>query len=192
VVRQCFFIPAHLSQSRQSRPRDRGEVMVLVVVSHVERQRVQRSIVRRGFNLVGKNVVLGNEMTGNGVKASRKVGAHEQIQNGSPAKKVHRGFNERKLHNPVEQVPLCKRLRANKQWAKRVMPGLIAQKKELAWQRIEQASFQFRGQIRVHSLNALVFVMVVVVKLERHEEGKHEWNIRKNAKQLVVVELSER
>ena len=59
--------------------RDVGEVVVLVVVAHVEEDEVERSVVRVRGLAAAEEVMLGDEVTSQGVQTQAQQSARHQV-----------------------------------------------------------------------------------------------------------------
>lgn len=58
--------------------------MVLVVIAHVERDPIQRTVVRVGFEPLLEHVVLGNEMASHGMQTHSHQRSEEHVGYHSP------------------------------------------------------------------------------------------------------------
>ena len=106
-------------QLRQPGPRDRGEVVMLVVQTNVVCEVIENAVVGVGLwdgDFVGgvgcvllgllENVVLGDEVAGAGVQRAREEAAQDEVCQRFASCELDQGVVEGQLDNDVEQVDL--------------------------------------------------------------------------------------
>jgi hypothetical protein len=73
--------------------------------------------------------MLGQKMCGNGMPTPGNMVTKQQIENRSPTHKIHGASHKCDLYEEIQQMPTCKRLWADNEWAQSVKPGLIKHEK---------------------------------------------------------------
>ncbi|KAI3487047.1 hypothetical protein L1887_49083 [Cichorium endivia] len=159
----------HLAQLWQPRPRHTGKVVVLVVIAHIVRQHVERSIVRPGLLLdAAKHVVFGNEMRGARMQTAGKEAALQQIDQRGPSGIAHQCNIQHGDKGHVEGVPDRRSLRSNEPRSQRVKENLERGKERLTEHVAQHHTLELRGQVRIRAVLTEVLVVLEVVRLERH------------------------
>ena len=100
----------NLSQLGQPAPWDVWEVVVLVVVSNVVAEDVQRPVVAVRFRLANENVVLGDEVGGYRVQRPGQEATGEQVDDWPEPEFVPYKKVERELDDKVQQRLVVKDL----------------------------------------------------------------------------------
>lgn len=127
----------------QPGPRDRREVVVLVVQTHVVGQDVQNTVVRerlwwrrqlsllallvrflQGARVLCENVVLGDEVACYGVQGAGEEGAQDEVAERLAADVLHEEVVDGKLHEDVEGVDAGERQVVDHHWAECVEEDL--------------------------------------------------------------------
>lgn len=121
----------------QPGPRDRREVVVLVVQTDVIGEEVERSVVRVGlgkWDLVGgvrrvlfwllENVVFGDEVACDRVQGAGEEGAQDEVAERLAADVLHEEVVDGKLHEDVEGVDAGERQVVDHHWAECVEEDL--------------------------------------------------------------------
>lgn len=163
-------------QSGQARPRDGGEVVVLVVQTDIIREEVEgavvrvrlgeRYLVRRvGGVLVRllEDVVLGDEVAGAGVQRPREEAAQDQVTQRPPSNILYERVVEGELRHDVECVDLGERQAVDEHGAQGVEEDLEGGEEGLAGDRVEEQGLECRGQIRVEAVDAQRLVVSQMV-----------------------------
>ena len=99
------------TESGEPRPRDRREIVVLVMIPHIVREDVQRAVIAVSllFQSVPE-VMLCNEVAGTGVEASSEEAAHDEVDEGSESEGRDEDIVEDELDDDVDEMPLCELL----------------------------------------------------------------------------------
>lgn len=163
-------------QSRQSRPRDGGEVVVLVVQANVVGEEIEWSIVRvrlREGDLVGRigvvfvwlfeDVMLGDEMAGTGVQRACEKTAHDKIPQRPSSREAYEGVIEGELGDDVEQVDLGEGQAVDEHGSEGVEEDLEGAEEGLARDRVKEEGLEGGGEIGVEAVDAERLVMRQVV-----------------------------
>src|SRR5205823_8050518 len=79
---------SHGAQLRQIIPRYRGQIMMLIVITHVQRQPVNRSIITKRLLVKIVRVVLLNPARAYRVQADRKEKCGHEIKKSSPTAEI--------------------------------------------------------------------------------------------------------
>lgn len=176
--------PLHV---RQPTAGHRRKVVMLVVVAHVERDKVQRPVVRIRFVALGEHVVLGNEVAGDRMQTHRDQCAHDHVPQHLPAKAVDHQGVEDGLHDQIEELMVAGRLGIDDERPDHVEERLQDDPAELAECGAEQPCLEQRRQIGVDYLVALVAMVLEVVALERHGHRHAQWQVAKVTKPPIGV-----
>ena len=146
-----------------------GEVVMLVVVADVEGDEIERTVVRVGLVALDEHVVLGYEVTGDGMKAEAEQCAADQVEERLVAACVQDEQVEGDLHDAVLHLESVDLFGHFDDGTNRVEEGQHEHVNDFADGRGEQASFNARGQVGIPVLDAEILVVVAVVLLERDE-----------------------
>lgn len=70
------------NRSYQRKPSswDAGEIMMLIVVAYVEREQIQRSVVRIGLMALEEHVMLSNKVSRDGMKTHSQHRASQHVE----------------------------------------------------------------------------------------------------------------
>lgn len=162
-----------------------GEVMVLVVVANVKGEQVQRTVVRIRLVAFEEHVVLGDEVSGDGVQAHAQQGSSKHVHNRlgpqSPVQQHVKGH----LKDDVGYLQLTNGLGIDAERSDSVEKWLQDYPDELAEACAEEPSLQLGGNIHIHSISAQVAMMVQVIALERCRIGEADGQVGKHGKVAV-------
>ncbi len=162
-----------------------GEVVVLVVVAHVEGDQIERAVVRVGLVALDEHVVLGDEVAGDGVEAETEQKSEPHVAQRLDAKEVEDGVVEHDLDDPVGHLEAADGLREHHDRSQGVQQRLKNDKAHLAHHGREEHGLNFCGQIGVDLRVALVLVMIQMVLLEGDGGGHAERQIGQEADKTV-------
>eukprot|EP00754_Rhynchopus_humris_P014920 Rhum_TRINITY_DN14420_c26_g1::Rhum_TRINITY_DN14420_c26_g1_i1::g.89568::m.89568 len=174
---------AHLGQTR---PRDVREVMVLVVVAHVEGQVVQGAVVRVRLRPVDELKVLRQEVPRHRVQAAREERAEQEVEERQRAPQLDDGHHRGHLHAPVEQRPRGDLRRVHEHGTKGVEENLEDAEEELREGVLEDKRLHPRGNVSVEAVVALVAVVLHVVPVEGRGVGDADGDVGDARKELVA------
>jgi len=163
----------------QAGPRNRREVVVLVVQADIIREEVECAVVRvrlgqgdfvRGVGGVLvrllEDVVLGDEVAGAGVQRAREEAAQDQVAERPSARKLHQCVVEGELHDDVEEVDLGERQLVHEHGAQGVEEDLEGGEKGLAGDGVKEEGFECSGQVCVEAVDAQRLVVGQMVGSE--------------------------
>ncbi len=143
-----------------------GEVVVLVVVAHVEGDQIERAVVRVGLVALDEHVVLGDEVARDGVETEAEHGADEQVENGLRSPEVVHGIVECELNDQVDDLGNAHGLGHDQERSHRVEQGQQAHIDYLADGRGKHSRLDACWQIGIVVDHAQVFMVITVVLLE--------------------------
>ncbi len=193
----------------QPRSRDVGEVVVLVVVAHVEGDRVQRAVVGVRLEALVEHVVLRDEVAGNRVEAHRHQRAADHVEQHLAAWMIKSRIDTSvltiavqtiiivlaeeiehdeiggELHRRVDKLQLERLLRVGEERPEGVERRLQAHPDELAEGVAEQPRLQLRRDVSVDHVLPLVPVVLQVVALERDGERDPDRQVGEDAQEAV-------
>lgn len=151
--------------------------MVLVMVTDVVCQCVERSVVRKGFRdgdlesvpidwlRLLEDVVFGNEVACAGVQGPGQEGTHDQIPKGIAAHGLHQRVIEGELGGDIEGVDIGQREVVNEHGSERVEEDLKGSEEGLSQDRIEEEGFEASGEVSVETVDTEGFVVGQMVGL---------------------------
>lgn len=163
----------------QAGPGDGGKVVVLVVQADVVGDPVERAVVGKGLgdgDPVGRvtlgrgdglvDVVLGDEVAGDGVQAAGEEGGEDQVEEGVPRGVADEEHVEADLDGDVEGVDAREGDAVDGHGAYGVEEDLKGAEEGLAHDGVEEEGLEGRGQIGVETVHAEGLVMGQVVRLD--------------------------
>lgn len=154
------------SHLREPPSRDAGEVVVLVVVAHVEGEQVEGTVVRVGLMALQEHVVLGDEVTRDGMQPHAQHGTSQHVDDRLlPPQPVEQGV-EGELEHHVGHLQLGDGLGVDAQRPDGVEERLQDDPYKLSEARAEEPAFKLSGDVYVHAVSSQVAVVVQVVALE--------------------------
>jgi len=168
-----------------------GEIMVLVVVSHVPGEPIEGAVVRVGFSFASEHIVLRNEVGSTRVKRASEEITDQEIPDGTHAKIVDHQCIERKDDCPIVRMPLGEHLLLDKHGADGVKQNLTGRKENLAEYVGEEDALYFGGEVSIYTLQTLVLVVFKMVTLERSRVGNSNRDVDEKGKVFVVVKALE-
>eukprot|EP00160_Parvularia_atlantis_P010085 Unigene1986_Nuclearia_a/m.6185 Unigene1986_Nuclearia_a/g.6185 ORF Unigene1986_Nuclearia_a/g.6185 Unigene1986_Nuclearia_a/m.6185 type:complete len:385 (+) Unigene1986_Nuclearia_a:121-1275(+) len=193
VVRQrAVQLGRHGLELRQAGPGDVGEVVVLVVVAHVEREPVERAVVRERLMRACEDVVLADKVPRTRVQRAREERRGEEVQQRAEAEKVVDDGVKGKLNNPVGQEHDVGLLVAHNHRAQGVEEDLVGAEERLGKDVVEDDALDPRRQVRVVAVDTLEAVVLCVVRAERDGVGQADGEVRKHRERAVGDERLER
>lgn len=173
-----------LVQFPQPRPRDGGEVVVLVVQAHVVGQHVQNAVVgeclwrRRQLGLLAlligflqrtrmlcENVMLGNEVACDRVQGAGEERAQDEVAERLSADVLHEKVVDCELHKDVESVDACERQVVDHHGAESVEEDLEGCEEGFAGDGVEEPGLKGRRKIGIESVDAEGLVVGQMVRL---------------------------
>ena len=151
VVKKRF-----LSLTRKPRPWDVGEIVVLVMVAHVEGHHVERAVVRVRLETFLEHVVLRDKVSGHRMKAHGHEGAREQVEEDFAAEIGVDEIVEGKLDHSVEVFEFQGLLRVSEERPEGVEERLEADPDPLCERVAKQFGLERRGYISVDDVLSLI------------------------------------
>ena len=169
----------------QSRSGDVGEIVVLHVVTDVEREVVPWSIVRVRLVASIKHVVLSDKVCRHGVWTHTQEGTSDEIhQTFWPYEVVYEEI-EYKLNHVVENFQFCGGFGTDETRSKGVEQWLEEKPEEFARRTAEETTLPVCGDIGIIQVNAQVAMVLHVVFLEGDRHGHTDGEVCPHSKQTV-------
>ena len=190
----------NLIHGRQPTPRHGREIMVLIVQPHVPGEKVQRAVVRvrlrhrrlelgariaRLARQVREDVVLGDEVAGEGVQTSREEAGEDEVQQGVSASVLDEGDVKGDLHDDVEEVQVRQRDLVDHHWAQGVEEDLEGAEEALAEDGVEEDGFEGGGHVGVEAVDAEGLVVREVVGAEGGGVGDADGDVGEDGEEAV-------
>ncbi|KFY22713.1 hypothetical protein V493_06375 [Pseudogymnoascus sp. VKM F-4281 (FW-2241)] len=135
--------------------------MVLIVQPYVPRKEVQRAVVR-----VREDVVLGDEVAGEGVQATRQEAREDEVKEGVDASVLDEADVKGDLHSDVEEVDARQRDLVDHHWAQSVEEDLEGAEEALPEDGVEEDGLEGGGHVGVEAVDAEGLVVREVVGAE--------------------------
>lgn len=159
----------NLVELPQTRPGDGGEVVVLVVQTHVVREQVQPAVVGEGLwrrgclgflalflvllllraGVLGEHVVLGDEVAGNWVQRACEERAQDEVSNGLASDVLNDQVVEDELYGDVEGVNAGQRQVVDEHGSQGIEEDLEGSEERFAGDGIEEPSLKGCWQVGV-------------------------------------------
>lgn len=171
---------SNVSHSVETGPGDGGEVMVLVVKTDVVGEPVERSVVRKGLgngDLVlgvasgGRDglvdVVLCNEVAGQGVQTSCEEGREQKVEQRVDGGVLEENQIKGYLNDNVEEVDLSQGDAVDGHGSQGVEEDLESAEERLSENRVEEDCLESSGEIGIEAINAEGLVVSKMVRLKR-------------------------
>ncbi len=179
----------HRFQFRQIIPRNRRQIMVLIVIAHVEREKIDRAVITVGLLVRIVCVMLLNPARAHRVEPDRKEKRKHEIKKSGPATKInHRhvvGSRAEKIHDKPA-VPERDRLQP---WR----PSQLEKRKQHQPDRFaipfvaDQPRLPVVRKIGIPFVVALMRMMLEMVNAKTHRAGAKVGKISDNADHFVPV-----
>lgn len=179
-------------------PRDRREVVVLVVQADVVGEEVENAVVRvrlRDGDLVRRvrgvllglleDIVLGDEVAGAGVQRAGQKAAQDQICQRFSSCKLDEGVVKGELDDNVEQVNLGERQVVDEHGPQGIEQDLACAEEGLAGDRVEEPCLEIGGQVGVEAIHAERLVVGQVVGAEGGAVGDANGQVREDGDDAV-------
>lgn len=145
---------------------DAGKVVVLVVVAHVEGEQVEGAVVGVGLVALEEHVVLGYEVSRDGVQAHPQQGpSHHVDHRFAPPQPVEQDV-EGELHGHVGHLQLSDGFGVDAEGPDGVEQRLQNNPDEFAEGCAEEPALKVSGDVYVHPVSTQVAVVVQVVAFE--------------------------
>lgn len=179
VVRQIAVeLPRHLVQHRQPRPRHGREVVVLVVITDIVREHVERAVVAEGLgdgdaaSRVARlgahglvDVVLGDEVAGQRVQGAGEGGGQQEVEQGVCPDVGDEDVVEGELDSDVDEVDAREGDGHDGHGADGVEEDLEGAEEGLAEDGVEEEGLEGGGEVRVEAVYAEGLVVGKMVGL---------------------------
>jgi len=164
---------------------DVGEVVVLVVVANVVQDEVEGPVVGVGGLALGEDIVLGDKVAGQRVKAQRHQRARNHVDNWLDTPKLEDDEIKCKLRGSVYGLPSSQGLGGLVKWPDGVQDGVQQQPDGLGGRVTEQPCLQPRGDVHVLHLLPQVPVVVRMVLFVCNGHGHTKWQVDPQAEHSV-------
>ncbi|TNN63945.1 hypothetical protein EYF80_025787 [Liparis tanakae] len=161
----------------QPASRDAGEVVVLVVVAHVEGEQVEGAVVGVGLVALEEHVVLGDEVARDGVQAHPQHGAGQHVDHGlGPPQPAEQGV-EGELDGHVGHLQPGDGFGVDAERPDGVEQRLQDNPDKFAQARAEEPAFELGGDVHVDPVSTQVPVVVQVVAFEGGGVGQPDGQV---------------
>ncbi|KAG7214377.1 hypothetical protein INR49_023088 [Caranx melampygus] len=161
---------------------DAGKVVVLVVVAHVEGEKVEGAVVRVGLMALEEHVVLSYEVTRDGVQAHPQHGASQHVDHRlGPPEPVEQNV-EGELDGHIGQLQLTDGLGVDAERSDGIKQRLQDNPDELPEACAEEPAFKLSGDVYIHAVSTQVAMMVQVVAFEGGRVGQTDG--------VIIIHLS--
>jgi len=178
----------------ESCPRDLHEVVVLIMIAHVETKFVQGPVIRIGllgrvFGTFGRDeVVLLDPAGPQGMKAQAEKGGEKKIQEGSPSRPEKTEAKKTHLHQKVQKDPSVEKshLFQTSRPGQALDQAEEDEKKGFAKGRIaDKTGLVHACQIRIKVELGLMGVVEHMIFGEGHGAGEKLWKIGEDGQEAV-------
>lgn len=164
-----------------------GEVVVLIVVAHIEGEKVERAVVGIGLVALEEHVMLSDEVARDRVKAHAQHGAGQHVDHRLGAPQPVEGKVEGELDGHVGQLQLRDGLGVDAEWADGIEEWLQNDPEELADARAEEPTLKVSGDVHIDAVATQVAVVVQVVALEGGRVGQANGQVGKHGEPAVEL-----
>jgi len=158
---------------------------MLVVISHVEGDPVQRSVVRVRLLSFDKGVMLRDKVAGHRMQSHAKNSGCKVKQGCLDTKLEAQSQVKRKNNDVVEYLHSCGCLWINKHGSQGVKSRLEKDKEDLFEGIIKEPCFQLCGNIHVSSMLSLLVVVFQVISLEANAGWNGLCTVRHKSQKLI-------
>lgn len=161
IVLRC-----HLPHLWQSAPRDIREVVVLIVITHIEGDIIERPIITVRLETFVEHVVLRDEVSSHWMESHSQQGSPSQIEYPLSSKVIKHQEVAGELDNVVDDFQECGSLGVGDDRSQSIKQWLQTHPDQLPKSGAEQSCLQAGRDVSVQLLISLEFVMLQVVPFE--------------------------
>ena len=179
------------SQFREATTRNIRKVVVFIVISHIEGECIQGTVIRVGLSAFHEDVMLGDEMSCHRMKAGAKQGTCDQIQQGPPAPKPYNQRVESQASACICILPSAPLLLIDEDRPNTVEDTLKDYMAEFQKASSENTSLPICGDDNIYSIFSLVLVMVFMVAAESDCRRKHNRQVCNDRKVAIMIHALE-
>ncbi len=165
---------------------------MLVVVADVERQPIERPVIRVRLLPVAKHVMLGNVVTGDRMQAHHDQRADRQVRQGFATPEVEHRDVEAELQQQIQGFGRGRLFGMHEQRAQRIGKALTGEPHQLGQGVAQHSPLELGRQIRVQPFVTLMGVMQQVIVTERLRHRHPDWQVHEHGEGAVVPRLFER
>mmetsp|Transcript_18420 Transcript_18420/g.15722 ORF Transcript_18420/g.15722 Transcript_18420/m.15722 type:complete len:247 (-) Transcript_18420:320-1060(-) len=163
------------------------EIMMLIMKTNVVNDPIERTIVTVGLLAVHKLIMLGDEVTRDGVENAQ---AHEEttdkVEKGLPSEVLDYDDIKRDLDQPVDKLVEVHGEGVHKEGPQRIEEWLIESPEELAELMLEQVSLESGGQIDIDTGDTLRCMVIKMIPSEGGHHSNTNGEIKEERKYPVV------
>jgi len=160
--------------------------MVLVVISYVETNPVEASVIRVRFLSLDEDVMFRDEVSSDGVQSTSKDDRSSQISEGLGSESEIDENIEDNNSSPVNSLPKSRLLRLDEKRSNGIEDWLQNDPDDLQKRVREKFSLPSSRHIHIDSVNSLILMMLHVILLKHREMGNDRSGIGKYSKNSVV------
>mmetsp|Transcript_35610 Transcript_35610/g.80179 ORF Transcript_35610/g.80179 Transcript_35610/m.80179 type:complete len:246 (-) Transcript_35610:293-1030(-) len=175
----------HASHVRQVLAAYVAEVVVLIVIAHVEREPIQRTIVAVRLLTPVHHVVLRNEMSRDRMEAHAEQCAHDQVHELPESPDVYNRRIECNRARYVDKLPLGRLFGIDEQWPQRVERRLKEAPENFLCPTIKEPALPLGRYVNVDNVLALELVVLQVVPLEAAGRRYAHGQVREDGKESI-------
>lgn len=159
--------------------------MVLIVVTHIEGEQIERAVIRVGLVTLQEHVVLSYEVARNWMQAHSQHGASQHVDHRlSPPQPVEQNI-EGDLESHIGHLKLSDGFRVNAKGPYSIEKWLQNNPDKLAKASAEKPAFKISGDIYINPISTQVAMMIQVIAFERHRVGQADRQVGKDGKVAV-------
>jgi len=153
----------HLSQILST---NKGEVMVLIVIPYMESEPIQRSVVTISLLFLVHDIMLGDEMTSDGMDSHTQQSSKNEVGNSRKSKEIINDGVESDGGSIIKEFPLGWFLGVDKHGSNGIKQWLQKAPEDLAGSGVEEPSLDSTRDINIHNIFSLETMMFHMITLE--------------------------